>query len=137
MIGMLGITGDIASLPEDAKQRLAYNIKFYKKWRKVIVGSKAHLLTPPELINNHLGWLAIQLQDPINKRSLLFVYRLYDGCHERIVRLRGLDPGRTYSVVNEENVGSEPQLITGEGLMNNGLSVGISDRYGAAIIAIL
>ncbi len=134
--GMPGLSGDIAGLPPEAKERLRYHIAFYKKWRTFIVGSAAHLLTPCLPKEDHSGWVAIQLQHPRKRRNLLFVYRLDDACDERVFRLRGLDPDCQYAVSDEDHPEKNPESLTGSRLMNEGLVVVLPHRYSGAIMVL-
>ena len=45
--GMFGLSGDLASLPDESIERLAGHVAFFKRSRSVIRTSVAHLLTPP------------------------------------------------------------------------------------------
>jgi len=134
--GMFGLSGDISGLPEETLNRLHHHINFFKKWRTFIIGSIAHLLTPPCLKENRSGWAAIQLQHPENKTNLLFVYRLDNAENKKSFRLRKLDIKKQYKVVNDANANVKPQLFTGDVLMNNGFAVNIANRNSAAVFII-
>jgi alpha-galactosidase len=134
--GIPGLSGDIAGLPPEAKERLCHHIGFYKKWRTFIVVSVAHLLTPCRPKEDHSGWVAIQLQHPRKRQNLLFVYRLDDACEERVFRLRGLDPDCQYAVSDENHPEKNPESLTGSRLMNEGLIVALPHRFSAAVITL-
>lgn len=136
LCGMPGFSGDIASLPDDAKKRIAEHMIFYKKWREFITASIAHLLTPVKLKSDHLGWAAIQLQQPGRSENLLFVYRLDDALNEKRFQLLGLDPEQTYSILNPDKDGEEAKKLTGLQLMNHGINVTVDNRYDAAVFVI-
>jgi alpha-galactosidase len=131
--GMPGLSGDIAGLPPEAKERLRDHIGFYKKWREFIAGSAAHLLTPCRPKEDHGGWVAIQLQHPRKRQNLLFVYRLDDACEERVFRLRGLDPQGKYAISDEDCPDRKTKCFTGSQLMDEGLVVALPHRFSAGI----
>lgn len=56
MPGMLGFSGDLASLSAEDRGVMSAGIAFYKSWRRFITGSVAHLLTPPETMDRREGW---------------------------------------------------------------------------------
>ncbi len=97
--GILGYSGDLASLPPAGRARLRWFTEFYQQRRRRIRGSVAHLLTPPRPLADRAGWTAVQLQSPDTGASLLFAYHLpNDGVEQRRFPLRGLDPARAYRV---------------------------------------
>ena len=97
--GMFGLSGDLAGLPDEALERLAEHVAFFKRWRTVIRESVAHLLTPPCPKEDRRGWAAVQLEHPPSGDHLLFAYRLDDGSSTKTFRLRNLDPSADYQVV--------------------------------------
>jgi alpha-galactosidase len=121
LLGMLGLSGDMASLPPEARQSLKQHIVFFKEWRRFIVGSIAHLLTPPRPIQDRTGWAAVQLQHPRQTAQLVFAYRLVDARHRYAFCLRDLDPDTVYSV--RQAVASDAPVVkrTGKELMADGL----------------
>lgn len=136
MCGMFGLSGDIASVPKTAKQRLLMHVNFYKKWREFITTSVAHLLTPVTCKDDHAGWAAIQLSNLARKECLLFVYRLEDSCLDKLFRLQGLDSETEYKITVEHESSVEENPKTGEELMDTGLKVSLPKKFDAAIIAL-
>jgi len=98
MPGMFALSGDLAGLPAEHRAEVASGIRFYKKWRRFIVGAMAHLLTPPEPLGVREGWVGLQLQRPEEDASLVFVYRLGDVGAPPALPLCGLDAARRYVV---------------------------------------
>ena len=82
--GMFGLGGDLAGLPEEAMERLAGHVAFFKQWRTTIRQSFAHLLTPPCAKEDRRGWAAVQLEHLGTGDHLVFVYRLDDGSPPRL-----------------------------------------------------
>lgn len=132
--GMVGFTGDLAGLTETHRKRLAHHVAIFKRWRRFIAGSVAHLLTPPELKENRSGWSALRLAHPDNPASLLFVYRLHDLSESRTFRLEGLDESINYRVVDDE--GALVAQRTGGQLAREGLEVTLPRTYTAGFFAI-
>ena len=135
MPGMFGLSGDIRSLPEYEMEKLKRHIAFYKKWRKLIVNSAAHLLSPPILQGNYGGWAAMQLQNPNNTESLLFVYRLENPREKRRFYLRNLEAGCMYAVCDEEGE-AVSETASGKLLMEEGISVIMPKRNDAKVLVI-
>jgi alpha-galactosidase len=136
MPGILGLSGDMASFSPQARARFKMHVDFFKSWREFILGSFAHLLTPPAPKNDNTGWAAIQLQHPQRPESLLFVYRLNDASNTRRIRLRGLAPSLSYIVGDQDSVASKPQQLTGSELMSEGIEVKLSGVNSAALLVV-
>jgi hypothetical protein len=85
----------LTGLTAEQRTRVAQAITCFKQWRRFIVGSAGHLLTPPELIDRREGWIGLQLQHPgDDDTSLVFVYRLGPADAPPALRLHGLDTQR-------------------------------------------
>ena len=134
--GAFGLSGDLAGLPEEALERIAAHVAFYKRWRSAIRGSVAHLLTPACVKENRQGWAAVQLQLPQSGDSLLFVYRLDDGSSTKTFRLRGLDPNAAYQVVAHTLAEAPGAERSGAQLMGEGIRVDLSERYRATVYVV-
>ena len=133
--GMFGLGGDLAGLPEEALERLAAHVAFYKRWRSAIRQSFAHLLTPPCAKEDRRGWAAVQLEHLGTGDHLVFVYRLDDGNSTKTFRLRNLDASATYQVTRHAAAGGQVQEHRGAKLMDEGLRVELPQRYRAAVYA--
>ncbi|MDD2764396.1 MAG: alpha-galactosidase [Opitutaceae bacterium] len=134
--GIFGLSGDLASLPDAAIERLAGHVAFYKCWRRMIRASAAHLLTPPGKKEDRQGWAAIQLAYPETGDHLVFVYRLDDGSCTKTLHLRDLDANATYRVVLHPEVGGPAQEHSGVSLMDEGLRVELPQRNRAAVYVV-
>jgi alpha-galactosidase len=131
--GQLGFSGDIAGLPEEAKERLLYHVEFYKKWREFISGSVSYLHTPVTHKDDRTGWAAIQLSNPNRKESLLFVYRLDDSSGERTFYPCGLDSEKTYAITVEYKTRIKLKSLTGLQLSTGGVTIHIPERDNSLI----
>ena len=125
--GMLGFSGDLASLAPEHRDIVRQGIGFYKRWRRFITGAVAHLLTPPEPLARREGWAGVQLQAPGEDTSLAFVYRLGNAGAPLPLALRGLRRDGRYRVcqgIGEVEIGA---AVSGEELMG----VGLRPDFGA------
>jgi len=120
LLGMFGLSGDIAGLPPDATAALQRHITFYKQWRRFIVGSIAHLLTPPRPVTDRTGWAALQLSIHNCRQP---GPRLSPGRCAPPASLcaAGLDPDATYVVRRAGDEVAEDLRCTGRQLMRDGL----------------
>jgi alpha-galactosidase len=132
--GMMGFSGDLTSLSQTAKEKLARHVQWYKEHRTFIVGAAGHLLTPLKRKEDRTGWSAIQLQHPQNEESLLFVYRLDDSRWNYRLTLRNLNPSQKYAVINVDT--AESVIHDGSSLMKKGLDISLSSKHSAAVYKI-
>ena len=136
MPGVFGLTGDLAGLPGEARQRLRYHVSFFKKWRRFMAGSTAYLLTPPGLIGDRTGWAAIQLRKPGSDRSLVFVYRLDDATSRRRFGLKALGPKKIYRIRVDGAPEEGLREMKGQDMMSPGLEVVLEKRHSAAVLVV-
>ena len=134
--GIFGFSGDIAGLPVESQQRMRKHTDFFKKWRRFIAGSVAHLLNPPQLKGDRSGWLAVQLQNPRQHDTLVFVYRLEDPADNKYFCLKDLNRKGQYQVENSDEPEKQPQVFSGEELMNGRLTVKLPGKNTASIFVI-
>ncbi|MDO9541027.1 MAG: alpha-galactosidase [Kiritimatiellia bacterium] len=128
MFGVLGFSGDLQSLENPDRKRLHWYIDFYKKWRRMILTSVCHLLTPVRPLNERAGWTVIQLQSPETSAGIIFhFYKPNDGQERRLVQLRNLEPETVYRVRRINPDGQTEQKIKGDQLMRTGLK--LSEPY--------
>ncbi len=135
--GIFGLSGDIAGLPQADRDRLALHINFFKKWRGLLRRSVAHLLTPIRPQTDRSGWAAIQLQDPVETTSLVFVYRLDDAVEVQWIRPREMITHRQYAISSIDEPDQDSKLISGEQLMGEGLAVELPTRNSATIFTLV
>ena len=134
--GALGISGDLQSLPREARERLAEHVSFFKTWRRTIAESVGHLLTPVRPKADREGWSVLQLHHEADDVSLLFAYRLQDARHAMTFRLRGLVCDRTYEITAHIPSTRQAQTVTGEQLMTDGVAVEAGSVYSAVVLVI-
>ena len=123
-LGMLGVSGDLASLSDEDKRRIAWHIDFYKQYRQDITSASGHLLTPIKRITQRDGWVAFQLCSRQRDLSLIYVYHLVnDGQSVTRFRLFEVEPSAEYKIsrINPEEVVSV--FARGEELCGQGLEV--------------
>ena len=140
MPGMLGLSGDLAGLPDDALFRIRAHTRFYARWRTFLTGAVCHLLTPPELQSVRSGWIAFQLQQPRRSTSLVLVYRLGVSGPMPRLQLQGLDATERYTATFGIDA-AERRQMRGSELIQNGLPVPMppvgSSRTHAATVAVV
>ena len=129
MPGMLGFSGDLASLSPEHRDLVRQAAAFYKTWRRFITGAVAHLLTPPEPIERREGWVGVQLRPPGDDTSLVFVYRLGNPGAPPRMRLHELDPQARYTIQHGFGGAAECESCNGADLLRDGLPL---QRYGPA-----
>jgi hypothetical protein len=131
---MFNLGDDTIGLAEKTKKRLQYCIEFYKKWCEFVRSSFFHLLTLIHLIDDRSGWIAFQLQNSLQSRTLLiFVYRLLDGLSSRSFQLMDIDVTQIFSVTSID-ASDSPKLVSGHDLHFHGLTVDLSQPNSATII---
>jgi len=133
-IGMLGFSGDIASLTPEMMARLQFHIGWYKANRESIVRSSTRLLTPPLPVPNDSGWVGLQASDAKTGTHRIFVFRLEAPEASRRFLLEGLEPVKTYKIISQDGVLSPPR--TGRELMETGIEAGLSLPMTAEIFTV-
>lgn len=121
MPGMFGLSGDLAGLAPEQRASITAGIAFYSRWRRVITGAVAHLLTPPEPLSVREGWIGVQLQAPDGDISLVFVYRLGAAGAPPPLRVQNLQNGARYTVTRGFSKEATKNTLSGQTLMTDGL----------------
>jgi alpha-galactosidase len=135
MIGILGLSGDLASLSEENLEIIRSEVNFYKEWSSFIVNAAAILLTAPEVKSKRDGWAAIQLHQPGRKETLLFVYRLDDAQSSTTIRLRGLDADAAYTIRSIDREHDTIHLM-GADLMLSGLEIRLPEKLTSTVYVV-
>jgi len=125
-LGMLGVSGDLASLSDEDKRRIAWYIGFYKQYRQDIITASGHLLTPVKRITQRDGWIAFQLCSRQRDLSLIYVYHLInDGQSVTRLKLFEVEPSAEYKISRLDPDEVVSVLTRGEELCGQGLEVSI------------
>jgi len=135
MSGMLGFSGDMAGLPKPMLNDIALHVRFFKRWRRFLASSICHLLTPPEPMTEHNGWVVFQFQDPASTTSLVYVYRLGLASAVSAWPLRNLLPGKRYRITEGVRDRARSSAISGRELMDRGLPVKVAGSGGSRVCA--
>ena len=78
-------------------------------------------------------WIAWQFHDPDTNSGLIQAFRRGECDTASIqLKLRGLDPAAKYEITGFETPGTN--VVSGEELLNSGLTVSLSERPAAAVI---
>lgn len=131
--GILGISGSLAELDSNARERLRWHIAFYRQHRGFLANARTELLTPPQPLGDRDGWAALQLHAPEAPSHLLLAYRLGHAPARWRVYPRGLEQQRLYRVVNVDDEASARYAL-GRTLMAEGIEVELPAAHSAAMI---
>jgi hypothetical protein len=103
----------------------------YKSWIRPMLRDVHvhHILPRPDGYH----WDGMFYWSPSLKRGTLYIFRPNNDQHVRSVRLKGLEPARTYRVRSQD--GSVPeQTRSGTHLMQTGLSIKLPGKYTSDLI---
>jgi hypothetical protein len=100
------------------------NLLAFKQYRHLLFGNLWH---PP--LQSDEGWSALQYTAEDASESVLFVFRHPGGGPKNIVRLKGLDPARTYVVTSLNDRPGRDRRLTGASLVQNGLPFELPERW--------
>jgi alpha-galactosidase len=119
MLGAFGISQKLAELPAWLQARLAEHIRLYRSVvrRFVAHGDLYRLTEQPRRDGSGERWAAFQYS--LADAQLLFVFRLPGGAPQRHIRLRNLNPARSYQLEGFDGVSFAPH--SGAALMDEGL----------------
>lgn len=131
MNGQFGISSQVFDWPPDLLRHAADNVARYKQIREVISNGDVYHLTQQPDHNSPVGWMAIQYITRRGEKSVLLAYRMVDDDPVQMFQLRGLDPNANYHVSGDQQ---PPQDMTGDALMNKGISVALKEPWSATII---
>ena len=115
MTGSLGIGGNLKEWTEEELAEAQEMVGLYKEIRPIVQHGSQYRLSSPR----H-GNAAVQYVGSGADESVVFAFSHSQQFGESLfnVRLKGLEPGRPYSVRTD---GEEPLVMSGSGLMNIGL----------------
>lgn len=88
-------------------------------------------LTPYSLDQDR--WIAWQFDDPEKGTGVIQAFRRAESPYESArFKLQGLEPEATYSVRNVDE--PKPVQMTGKAMMEDGLTIGVTEKPGAVVI---
>jgi hypothetical protein len=88
MPGVLGFSGDFASLKEETLSSIREITEFYKAEREIFQNGEMTLLTPPDSIDHRHGFISFLVSHPGKKKHFLFLfYRNCDGANRMILQM--------------------------------------------------
>jgi len=126
--GILGLSGDLASLLPAERSRLADFVAFYKTWRPMINRAAGHLLTPAQPMTVASGWIGLQLQDTEGPDSLIFAYGLHEQTDAITVAPRDLEGSASYEIRRVFPEAGTVDTLTGDRLMDDGIRISPPDN---------
>ena len=104
------------------------------QWRQVITNYFGDFYPLTSWTRDNTQWMAWQFDRPEASTGLIQVFRREDSCYESArFRLRGLEAGSRYRVVNLDEPDSAREFTGGE-LMGAGLTVSLRAKPSAAVI---
>ncbi|HDP79419.1 MAG TPA: alpha-galactosidase [Spirochaetes bacterium] len=122
MGGNLGFELDLSALSDDDIKTIKDNVAVYKEIRELAQFGRYYRIWSP-FEGNYAAW---QFVSPEKDRAALFYCRVLAEPHgaQKIIRLRGLDPGKRYRLLNHDAfygfLGYD-EFYQGDALMNAGL----------------
>jgi alpha-galactosidase len=120
MPAVFGVTYRTELLEEDTAASLAAEIEQYKRYRDVIAGANAALLTL-QTPYDESGWDVLQEVADQGLNALIFGFKSEAGTDRKIVRPRSLQPATTYDVFS---LGVGPiGAVRGDTLMQDGIEL--------------
>ena len=132
LLGALGFSGDLASLPEDQLDTLATLVSVFKDRRGQICEAEGSLLTEPRVIGDKKGWAAMQLH--LAGWNLVGAYRLEDADPTFTFHPKRLDREKTYRI--HDLLGPFKARLTGEHILDKGIEVNLEKPNSAALLEI-
>lgn len=143
MSGRLGIELQPKDMTDEERQQVTACFKDYKGLRKIVqTGDIYRLVSPYD--RKGVAALMYGIKDNDRTRAVLFVYKIENYCNQSLprIRLEGLDPDETYTLV-ERNVrwGQKPcslheKQFTGRFLMEVGIEVPLWEDYASRVFEI-
>lgn len=132
MNGQFGISSRVFEWNQQLRARARQNVTLYKQVRQTIADADVYHLTTEPAHHDPAGWMAIQYVSP-SRESVLMAYRLRASPPEQTFRLRGLEDGALYQVLED---GRPLMQARGEELARIGLPVHLADEWRAAVLEI-
>ena len=131
--GPLILMQRVTEWTEDQMAQTRAAIEQYKALRGLVRDAKIIHLIPPRnnLDGKGWGWDAIQAVSADQSRSVVMVYRALGGAPDKVIRLRGLEPGAVYAV-RLADAGVTMQA-SGAALASDGIPVRI-DEFASEVI---
>lgn len=137
MSGALGFDLDISKVSPEDKEYIKKTIELYKKEIRPITsaGDYYRLKSPYEHAQSAVMF--------VNKgKGVVFVYQTRDDENDQTVKLKGLDPDKTYTIKEvgfyadgqKSEIKGDGQAFKGRELMENGIVVPTKKACGSSII---
>lgn len=138
MSGALGFDIDFSKVPPEDMDLIKRDIELYKKEiRPITANGDYHRLKSPY---DH-AQSAVLFAAKDKSQAVLFTYQTRDDSEDQTVRLKGLDPEKSYTireVALREGVKSalsaDGSTISGKDMMEKGLLIPTKEKCGSAVI---
>ena len=100
------------------------NLYHFKMYRHLLFGNVWH----PALADTE-GWTAIEYTAEDTYEAVLFVFRHKGGAPENTVRLKALDPAKTYVLTSLNDRPGRERRVTGSALAEEGLAFALPEPW--------
>lgn len=137
MFGAFGISARLMSWTAPAFATVRQAVAQYKQLRPLLKHGRIYHLLPqadlqcPDLALNG-QWEACAAVDPSAAQGAIWIFRAADGAPVRRLRLRGLDAGRSYSIVDTDT--AQTVSAAGVELMADGITADLRGRTSALLL---
>ena len=135
MVGHLGLSGRIYQWDAETRKIAAERIALYKKIRPVLRKADVFHLTKQADMTAPGSIQASLYVDDSSGKAVLFAFQGGDRAMEATLKLRGLQPARSYRLLLPHNFGP-PQNKSGKVLIDKGLTVKFPRPGSSAVIQI-
>jgi alpha-galactosidase len=124
------LTGKASDTDRNTVEAVKKTVAVYNKLRPYMIGDFYPLFPHDE---SESRWYGYQFDRPDLKAGCAILFRR-ERCHDasKTIRLKGVDPGQSYEVMNVDTGTST--RISGKDLLAKGLTVEIKNQPGAVII---
>jgi hypothetical protein len=114
----------LSQAPAGYKEAYRRALLFFKSYRHLLFGDVWH----PELAAP-ANWSAIQYASEDACESVLFVFRHEGGVPGNTVRLKALDPRKTYVLTSLNETGGREKRMAGDVLMRDGIPLALPHEW--------
>jgi hypothetical protein len=131
MMGWCTIMCDTTQWTEEQHRAAKRQFQVYKQWIRPLINraNLYHLTDRPDGVR----WDAVQYFDPASKKGVVFVFRGTTKEDTQTLKLKGLNPNRTYQIRFEDKTNPNTAL-SGKHLMQNGLTIKLPETESSELV---
>jgi alpha-galactosidase len=122
---------DTTQWTEEQHRAAKRQFQVYKQWIRPLINraNLYHLTDRPDGVR----WDAVQYFDPASKKGVVFVFRGTTKEDTQTLKLKGLNPNRTYQIRFEDKINPNTAL-SGKHLMQNGLTIKLPETESSELV---